>query len=65
MYRILSKSPVAVKFNKIMVDRCQDMSYESSLKFERMICAILPECEDYAEGMAAVHEKRDPVFYNN
>ena len=65
MGRILSKSPVAVKFNKVMVNKCQDMSYESSLEFERMICAILPECQDYAEGMAAFHEKRDPVFHNN
>jgi len=65
MNEIHERSPVAVKFGKIMCDRCAEMSYEASLEYERMICAILPDSEDYAEGMAAFHEKRKPTFHNN
>lgn len=65
MNEILERSPIAVKFGKMMCDRCAEMSYEASLEYERVICALLPYAEDYKEGHDAFLEKRPPKFVNN
>lgn len=65
MSEILQYSPIFVKLGKIMCDRATEMSYESSLEYERMICALMSYAEDYKEGHDAFLEKRTPHFKNN
>lgn len=64
MADIVSKAPIAVKYTKIMVDRCLEMSYDASLEFERALVGITTESEDFVEGMTAFAEKRKPEFKN-
>lgn len=61
---IVDKSPIAVKYTKIMVDRCLEMSYDASLEFERALVGITSESQDFVEGMNAAVEKRKPQFKN-
>jgi len=61
---ICDKAPIAVKYTKIMVDRCLEMSYDASLEFERALVGITSESEDFVEGMKAFAEKRKPEFKN-
>jgi len=65
MDEILTRAPIGVKMGKIMCDRCAEMSYESSLEYERILSAMLPHTEDFVEGHDAFLEKRKPVFKNN
>lgn len=62
---MLDKAPIAVKFTKIMVDRCLEMSYQSSCEFERILCGMTCMTEDFIEGQAAFREKRDPEWKND
>ena len=64
MADIVSKAPIAVKYTKIMIDRCVEMSYDASLEFERALVGITSESEDFVEGMKAFAEKRKPEFKN-
>lgn len=64
MGHIVSKAPIAVKYTKIMVDRCVEMSFQASLEFERALVGITSESEDFVEGMNAAVEKRTPQFKN-
>lgn len=64
MDEFLSRAPVAVKFAKLMVDKGQEMSYGASLEYERLIVQLLSTTNDWAEGMAAFAEKRNPLFRN-
>ena len=61
----LKRAPIAVKFTKIMVDRCLEMSYESSCEFERVLCSFVCGSDDYIEGVTAFKEKRPPEWKNN
>ncbi len=64
MSDIVAKAPIAVKYTKIMIDRCLEMSYDASLEFERALVGITSESEDFVEGMQAFAEKRKPDFKN-
>ena len=57
MGEIVSRGP--------MVNRCAEMSYQSSLELERVINPILFESEDSKEGIKAFREKRKYEFKNN
>lgn len=64
MKEILSRAPIAVKMAKVMVDRAQEMSLQSSLELERLIVHLLYCTNDWDEGLKAFAEKREPVFHN-
>ena len=64
MADITGKAPIAVKYTKIMIDRCLEMSFNASLEFERALVGITSESEDFIEGMNAAVEKRKPEFKN-
>ena len=64
MADIVSKAPIAVKYTKMMCDRCVEMSTEASYEFERALVGITSESEDFVEGMKAFAEKRKPEFKN-
>lgn len=62
---MIEKAPIAVKFTKIAVDRCAEMSYEASCEFERVLTSFVCASEDYTEGVTAFAEKRKPQWKNN
>jgi len=64
MGTIVSRAPLAVKYSKIMCNRSQEMSLQSSVEVERLITGILGSTADWGEGMKAFAEKRTPVFQN-
>ena len=61
---IVSRAPLAVKYSKIMCNRSQEMSLQTSVEVERLITGILGSTADWGEGMKAFAEKRTPVFQN-
>ena len=65
IHDMMEKAPIAVKFTKIAVDRCAEMSYESSCEFERAVCSLVCGSDDYIEGVRAFAEKRKPQWTNN
>lgn len=62
--QFFKSGPIAVKYAKIMVNRCLEMSKDNSLEFERMITGVLSNTEDQKEGMLSFVEKRSPVYKN-
>lgn len=59
---IASCSPPAVRATKRALSRSQEASLEDQLAFEATEQAITFESEDVREGLAAVQERRDPIF---
>ena len=53
---------MAVQGVKRALDRTSDATLEDQLSFEASEQAVCFESEDVHEGIAAVREKRDPVF---
>lgn len=64
MRKIISKAPIAIKYNKYMVYRGMEMSLKDGLDYEAEVAGILVETEDAKEGVNAFFEKRKPVFKN-
>lgn len=64
MNQLMMQSPVGIKYAKLMCNRCMEMSPAASMEYERMLISVVASSEDWAEGMAAFVEKRDPVFPN-
>ena len=65
MDQICAQAPIAVRYSKFLADRCAEMSFQSSMEFERFVTMTTTETNDFKEGMAAFHEKRSPVFTNS
>ena len=59
---VSSCAPTAVRATKRALDRSERASLEDQLSFEASEQAICFEGEDVHEGIAAVREKREPVF---
>ena len=64
MDEFLARAPIAIKATKLMIDRCQEMSYMSSLEYERLLTYLCSTTHDFEEGMTAFAEKRKPRFEN-
>lgn len=64
MNNIVSKSPMSIRYLKLMLNRGIEMSTEASLEMEKNMAPITHTCEDRKEGQAAFREKRKPEFKN-
>lgn len=61
---MIKQAPQAVRYAKILCNQAEDMSLEACLEQERLIASVMQSTRDFAEGMRAFNEKRDPVFEN-
>jgi enoyl-CoA hydratase len=59
---LLKKSPVALRFAKMSINKTLEVPLSSGLSYESDLCAICFGTEDLKEGAAAFAEKRKPVF---
>ena len=64
MAQMTKQSPMGIKYGKLMCNRSLEMSPLASMEYERMLVSVVATSGDWAEGMAAFKEKRDPVFPN-
>ncbi len=59
---MMDKSPSAIRYAKLVLNRGRDMALEDGLELEREISAICYGLPDKQEGMQAFMEKRSPIF---
>lgn len=62
MNTILTKSPVAVRYAKVAINRGMDVDLRAGLELEKDLAAITFGTEDKQEGVDAFLAKRAPVF---
>ncbi|MDR3230716.1 MAG: enoyl-CoA hydratase/isomerase family protein [Synergistaceae bacterium] len=62
MKEIIGKAPIAVKYNKYLINRGMDKTFPDALDYEEEISGIVFTTEDAKEGLKAFLEKRKPVF---
>jgi enoyl-CoA hydratase len=62
MKEIISKAPVALKYDKYLVNKGMDKTLEEAMLYEEEIAGIVFTTEDAKEGMKAFMEKRKPEF---
>jgi enoyl-CoA hydratase/carnithine racemase len=60
--RIARQAPLAVRFNKNLVNAAYETTLSAGLEMERRVFQSLFALEDQKEGMAAFVEKRKPSF---
>jgi enoyl-CoA hydratase/carnithine racemase len=60
--RLLDKSPVGLASMKMLIDEGRDCSLEAGLQFEHTAVKYLGNTEDHHEAVAAMKEKRKPVY---
>ena len=60
--QLASKAPLAVRGIKDTVDRASSMGLEQGIDYEYQAYLPLLHTEDYAEGMAAFQEDREPTW---
>ena len=64
METILTKSPMAVRYAKVAINRGMDVDLRAGLELEKDLAAITFGTEDKQEGMDAFLAKRPAVFQN-
>jgi enoyl-CoA hydratase/carnithine racemase len=60
--KLIDKSPVGLASMKMLIDEGRDCSLEAGLQFEHTAVKYLSNTEDQREALAAMKEKRKPVF---
>jgi len=58
-----AKAPLALKYGKEAVIKSTDLSIEDGIRLEAYLGGLLRTTEDRREGIAAILEKRKPVFH--
>ncbi len=60
--KLSAKAPLALKYGKEAVIKSTDLSIEDGIRLESYLGGLLRTTEDRKEGIAAILEKRKPVF---
>ena len=61
--KLAAKAPLALKYAKEAVIKSTDLSIEDGIRLEAYLGGVLRATEDRKEGIAAIQEKRKPVFH--
>lgn len=61
--KLAAKAPLALKYAKEAVAKSTDLSIEDGIRLESYLGGLLRTTEDRREGIAAILEKRKPVFH--
>lgn len=61
--KLAAKAPLALKYAKEAVNKSVDLSIEDGIRLEAYLGGVLRATDDRREGIAAVLEKRKPVFH--
>lgn len=61
--KLAAKAPLALKYAKETVNKSTDLSLEDGIRLEAYLGGLLRTTEDRREGIAAIREKRKPVFH--
>jgi enoyl-CoA hydratase len=60
--KLSEKSPVALKFTKLAVNKALETSLTEGMEFEKVVFALLYGSEDAKEGLSSFLAKRKPVW---
>ncbi len=60
--KLAAKAPLALKYGKEAVIKSTDLPIEDGIRLEAYLGGLLRTTEDRREGIAAIQEKRKPVF---
>lgn len=61
--KLAAKAPLALKYAKEAVNKSVDIPIEDGIRLEAYLGGVLRATEDRREGIAAILEKRKPVFH--
>lgn len=61
--KLAAKAPLALKYGKEAVIKSTGLSIEDGIRLEAYLGGLLRTTEDRLEGIAAIREKRKPVFH--
>ncbi len=61
--KLAAKAPLALKYGKEAVIKSTDLPIEDGIRLEAYLGGLLRTTEDRREGIAAIQEKRKPVFH--
>ncbi|MEM4712881.1 MAG: enoyl-CoA hydratase/isomerase family protein, partial [Archaeoglobaceae archaeon] len=60
--KLAGKPPLAIKYMKVAMNKGIQVDIKTALKIEKLISDVLTRTEDFAEGMRAFREKREPKW---
>ena len=60
--KLASNAPIAMKLCKRMMRRSYDVGFDETLHLGLMLDGYLMEMDDFKEALAALGEKRKPIF---